>query len=72
MVGFKKIEPVYTKLPGWMCSTEGITDYDKLPKAAQEYMQFLERESNAKIGMISTGPDRVQTMTMSGFEDLLG
>jgi adenylosuccinate synthase len=72
MVGFKKIEPVYTTLPGWMSSTEGITEYDKLPKAAQEYMQFLERESNAKIGMISTGPDRVQTMTMPGFEDLLG
>jgi adenylosuccinate synthase len=33
-------------------------------------MQFLERESNAKIGMISTGPDRVQTMTMPGFDSL--
>jgi adenylosuccinate synthase len=70
MVGFKKIEPVYTKLPGWMCSTEGITDYDQLPKAAQQYMEFLERESNARIGMISTGPDRVQTMTLPGFEAL--
>jgi adenylosuccinate synthase len=70
MVGFKKIEPVYTKLPGWNSSTEGITDYDKLPKAAQEYMQFVERESGARIGMISTGPDRVQTMTMPVFDEL--
>jgi adenylosuccinate synthase len=70
MVGFKKIEPVYTRLPGWNSSTEGITDYDKLPKAAQEYMQFVERESGARIGMISTGPDRVQTMTMPVFDEL--
>jgi adenylosuccinate synthase len=35
-------------------------------------MHFIERESRAKIGMISTGPDRVQTMTMPGFEEMLG
>jgi adenylosuccinate synthase len=68
--GFKSIQPIYTTLPGWKTSTEGITEFDKLPKRAQEYMQFLERESNAKIGMISTGPDRVQTMTMPGFDSL--
>ena len=72
MVGFKKIEPVYTKMKGWMSSTEGITEYDKLPKLAQEYMEFVERESGAKIGMISTGPDRVQTMTQPGFAELFG
>jgi adenylosuccinate synthase len=72
IVGFKKIEPVYTTLKGWMAKTEGITEFDKLPKAAQEYMHFLERESGAKIGMISTGPDRVQTMTMPGFDEMLG
>jgi adenylosuccinate synthase len=72
IVGFKKIEPVYTTLKGWMAKTEGITEFDKLPKAAQEYMHFLERESGAKIGMISTGPDRVQTRTMPGFDEMLG
>jgi adenylosuccinate synthase len=72
MVGFKKIEPVYTTLKGWMAPTEGITDYDKLPKLAQEYLQFVERESNAKIGMISTGPDRVQTMVLPEFAQMLG
>jgi adenylosuccinate synthase len=70
--GFKSIQPIYTTLKGWMASTEGITEFDKLPKLAQEYMHFIERESGAKIGMISTGPDRVQTMTMPGFDALLG
>jgi adenylosuccinate synthase len=72
MVGFRKIEPVYTTLPGWRESTEGITDYDKLPKKAQEYLTFIEEQSGAKIGMISTGPDRVQTINLPGFAELLG
>jgi adenylosuccinate synthase len=70
--GFKSIQPIYTTLKGWNCSTEGITEYDKLPKLAQEYLEFLQKESGAKIGMISTGPDRVQTMTMPGFAEMLG
>jgi len=70
--GFESIEPVYTTLKGWMCPTEGITEYDKLPQLAKEYMNFLERESGAKIGMISTGPDRVQTINLPEFEEALG
>ena len=72
IVGFKKIEPVYTTMPGWMCSTEGITEQDKLPNKAQEYLKFIEQESGARIGMVSTGPDRVQTINTSGFDELLG
>ena len=49
-------------MPGWKTSTEGITEYDKLPKAAREYLAFIEKEAGAKIGMISTGPDRDQTI----------
>jgi adenylosuccinate synthase len=70
--GFESIEPVYTTLKGWMCPTEGITEYDKLPQLAKDYMSFLERESGAKIGMISTGPDRVQTINLPEFEEALG
>ena len=70
--GFKAIEPVYTTLPGWRESTEGITEWDKLPRAAQEYLRFVEQESGARIGMISTGPDRVQTMVQPGFDEALG
>jgi adenylosuccinate synthase len=69
--GFEKIEPVYTSLEGWQTSTEGITEFDRLPKAAQKYLHFLEAESGARIGMVSTGPDREQTMTLPGFSDAL-
>jgi adenylosuccinate synthase len=65
--GIERVKPVYTKLKGWGTSTEGITDFDRLPKAAQEYLRFQERESGAKIGMVSTGPDRDQTMILPEF-----
>jgi len=65
--GLERIKPVYTTLKGWRTSTEGITDFEKLPKAAQEYLRFQERESGAKIGMVSTGPDREQTMVLPEF-----
>jgi adenylosuccinate synthase len=68
MPGYESIQPVYTTLKGWNEKTEGITDFDKLPKLAQDYLHFLERESGAKIGMVSTGPDRSQTLTMPGFD----
>jgi adenylosuccinate synthase len=71
MPGYNAIEPVYTKLKGWMASTEGITEFDKLPKLAQEYLSFLEKESGARIGMVSTGPDRDQTMMLPEFDEAL-
>jgi adenylosuccinate synthase len=71
MRGFESIEPIYTTLKGWNCNTEGITEFDKLPQLAQDYLHFLERESNAKIGMVSTGPDRDQTMTLPAFAEAL-
>jgi adenylosuccinate synthase len=71
MRGFNAIEPVYTTLKGWNSSTEGITEFDKLPRLAQDYLRFIEKESNAKIGMVSTGPDRDQTMTLPAFEEAL-
>jgi adenylosuccinate synthase len=64
---YDKIECVYEKMPGWKKSTEGITEFDKLPKKAQEYLRFVERESGAKIGMVSTGPDREQTIFIDEF-----
>jgi adenylosuccinate synthase len=69
--GLERVKPVYTKLKGWRTSSEGITDFDKLPKAAQEYLRFQERESGAKIGMVSTGPDRDQTMILPEFSAAL-
>jgi adenylosuccinate synthase len=54
-----------------MCSTEGITEWDKLPQKAQEYLRFIERNPARAIGMISTGPDRTQTIMMPEFEQAL-
>ena len=65
--GYDRIECIYQNLPGWQTSTEGITDYEKLPKAARDYLAFVEKEAGAKVGMISTGPDRSQTMTLPDF-----
>jgi adenylosuccinate synthase len=65
--GYGTIEPIYTTMPGWATPTAGITDHDRLPKKAQEYLKFLQKESNATIGMVSTGPDRDQTMFIPEF-----
>ncbi len=69
--GFRSIKPIYTTLKGWNCSTEGITEYDKLPQLAQDYLTFIEQDTGAKIGMISTGPDRVQTITLPAFDEAI-
>ena len=69
--GLELIEPQYTTLKGWKTSTEGIQTFDELPQAAKEYLRFLEKESGAKIGMVSTGPDRTQTMELPAFTEAL-
>jgi adenylosuccinate synthase len=71
VAGLERIKPSYTTLKGWRESTEGITEFDKLPRAAQEYLRFQERESGARIGMVSTGPDRDQTMLLPDFAHAL-
>ena len=65
--GYEKIECVYHKMPGWQTRTEGITEYGKLPQKAREYLAFLEKEAGAKIGMVSTGPDRDHTIFVDEF-----
>ena len=65
--GLQQIKPIYTKLKGWRESTEAIADFDRLPRAAQDYLRFQEKESGAKIAMVSTGPDREQTIVLPDF-----
>jgi len=65
--GYDNIECVYKTLPGWQSSTEGITELSKLPKAAREYLDFIAKESGTRIGMVSTGPGREQTMFVDEF-----
>jgi len=68
------VEPVYETLPGWAMPTAGITEYQKLPQKAREYLDFLEASAGVEIGCISTGPERNQTILKSGskLEELLG
>lgn len=65
--GYAKLEPIYEKMRGWRTSTEGVRSREKLPKEARDYLNFLERETGARIGMISTGPDRDQTIVVDEF-----
>ncbi len=58
----RRIEPVYATLPGWRTSTEGITRLEDLPANARAYIEFLSREIGVEIGLVSTGPERAQTI----------
>jgi adenylosuccinate synthase len=55
-------EAVYEELPGWKESTVGITDYDDLPVNARSYLERLQVLVGVPITIISTGPDRDQTI----------
>jgi len=70
--GYERIEPIYEKLAGWRKPTSGITSFGKLPAEARAYLQFVEKESGARIGMVSTGPDRAQTIFVEDFTAQLG
>jgi len=69
--GYAKIEPIYEKMPGWKTSTQGVRSMEKLPKAARTYLAFVEKETGARVGMVSTGPDREQTIVVEEFADEL-
>jgi adenylosuccinate synthase len=55
-------EPVYETMPGWVAPTAGVRDFAALPPAAQKYVERLSELVGGEIGMISTGPDRVETI----------
>jgi len=69
--GFEKIEGIYQTMPGWQTPTQGIASLDKLPRATRNYLDFLEKETGARIGMVSMGPDREQTMVVDDFNQEL-
>jgi adenylosuccinate synthase len=62
--GYAGIEPVYEELPGWREPTAGITLYEALPANARRYLERLQALVSAPIDMISTGPDRGQTIVL--------
>jgi adenylosuccinate synthase len=61
---FGRCEPEYITMPGWLEPTFGITEYDKLPEKAKEYLRVVEKHIGIKIDMISTGPDRKETIIL--------
>jgi adenylosuccinate synthase len=61
---FAAVEPVYETLPGWKSSTVGITDRADLPAAARRYLDRVTELVATPIDVISTGPDRAQTIVI--------
>lgn len=55
-------EPIYEEFPGWKESTFGIQKWEDLPESAQRYLTRLAEVAGAPIAVVSTGPDRVQTI----------
>ncbi len=53
-----KAKPVYTKLPGWKCDIRGIRKYEDLPENCRKYIEFVEKEIEVPIAMVSNGPGR--------------
>ena len=54
--------PIYETLPGWSESTVGVTEYDRLPMAARQYLERIEAISGVPVHLISTSPDRAHTI----------
>ncbi|MDE2387751.1 MAG: adenylosuccinate synthase [Betaproteobacteria bacterium] len=57
-------EPIYEEMPGWLENTAGIKEFAQLPKTAQNYLKRLEEVCATPIDMISTGPDREDTILL--------
>jgi adenylosuccinate synthase len=58
------VEPVYEEMPGWKESTQGVRDFDLLPANAQRYLKRIEALCEVPVDMISTGPDRDETILL--------
>ncbi|MBP1758534.1 MAG: Adenylosuccinate synthetase [Firmicutes bacterium] len=59
----EKAKPVFETLPGWKSDIRGVTDYNALPQAAKDYVDFIERKIGVPITMVSTGPKRHEITT---------
>lgn len=58
----ERCKPIYEEVPGWSESTAGISDPNQLPAGARNYIEFLEKLLNVPASLISTGPERHQTI----------
>lgn len=60
----ERCKPVYESMAGWSDSTVGITRFEQLPTNARLYLQRIEQVTGVPIHMVSTGPDREQTILL--------
>ncbi len=58
-------KPIYKSFPGWSICTYGVKSYDKLPETARQYLKFIEEALETPISIISTGPDREETIILA-------
>lgn len=58
----ENVEPVYVEKKGWQADLTGMTKYDELPAELKEYIEFIEKELEVPIKVVSVGPDRTQTI----------
>ncbi|MBN4053703.1 adenylosuccinate synthase [Haliea sp. AH-315-K21] len=61
---YDNLVPVYEELPGWSESTFGVKSLDDLPENARAYIRFIEEKIEAPVDIISTGPDREETIIL--------
>ncbi len=62
--GYELVTPVYETMPGWSESTFGVQSLAGLPQQARDYIKRLEEVTGVPIDIVSTGPDRVQTIVL--------
>ncbi|MCF7982370.1 MAG: adenylosuccinate synthase [Pseudomonadales bacterium] len=58
------LKPIYEELPGWSESTIGAKSLEQLPQSAREYIAYIEQRLNVPVDIISTGPDREETIVL--------
>jgi adenylosuccinate synthase len=56
------VEPVYTTLPGWKEDISHCKSYEELPDTFKSYIQYIEKETNTPVSIVSVGPDRDATI----------
>ena len=61
---YKQLEPIYEDLPGWTESTVGAKSLDELPENARAYIRYIESAIEVPVDIISTGPDREETIIL--------
>jgi adenylosuccinate synthase len=62
--GYELITPVYESMPGWSENSYGVTEYADLPQAAKNYIKRIEELTGVPVDIISTGPDRNETIVL--------